>query len=430
MAKAIDQAAEVPADDQAVDLPRGMPGLNAGGKGGVPASIKILIVVSVLLAMLGVAGTIALGKFKEMREERKAEKAAEQKVTSESKMPTLTQKDFEAPPLPAQALDDGSQEVSAPLGEGPGATGQGYAGGGAGQGAQPGPDGQYAVPAMSPQQQYAESLKQRRLGSPIAAEMPQQGNRGGAAQDAAGGVEDAMIAAMRASMPNNYGQASAAQSQQKSTLEASLDPVATGMSLATRLTDPSMTVTQGTILPCSLDTAMNSQLPGMVMCKLSLPVYSTDSRVVLLDRGTVLTGQYQGGQLKQGMNRIFVLWTRAETPQGVTVGLDSPATDGLGRAGVGGKVNNHFWQRFGAGMMLSVVDDGLAYATQRRNEGNTQNFQLGSTSDTAKDAAAIAVESSVNIPPTMSTSQGSVVNVFVARDLYFGGVYGLRVADR
>ncbi|MBP2480235.1 type IV secretory pathway VirB10-like protein [Stenotrophomonas sp. PvP093] len=193
-----------------------------------------------------------------------------------------------------------------------------------------------------------------------------------------------------------------------------------------------MTISQGTILPCSLDTAINSQLPGMVKCTLSLPVYSTDSRVVLLDRGTTLIGQYQGGQMKQGMSRIFVLWTRAETPQHVIVQLDSPGTDGLGRSGIGGKVNNHFWQRFGAGMVLSVVNDSLTYATQQRSNrgGDTQNFQFGSTSETAKDAAAIAVENSVNIPPTQSTAQGSTINVFIARDLYFGGVYGLRLANQ
>lgn len=429
MAKASDT---VPAgqDSSPADLGRGIPSLNAGGKRGIPASIKLLIAISIILAILGVAGTVALGKFKEMREQRKSERAEESKTTAEVKMPVLTEKDFEEPPLPAQAAENGHQGPTAPPGAGPGNPVAGGQAGGPGAAA----GGQYDVPAMSPQEQYAQTLKERRLSSPLMASIEQPDRAQGGVQAAAQAVsnpDDAFLSALRASIPPGYGKNDGTeQAPQKSSLESSLEPVNTSMSLATRLNDPSMTVTQGSLLPCSLDTAINSQLPGMVMCKLSLPVYSTDSRVVLLDRGTILTGQYQGAQLKQGMNRIFVLWTRAETPKGVIVSLDSPASDSLGRSGIGGKVNTHFWARFGSGLLLSVVDDSLTYATQRRNDGNSQTVQFGSTSDTAKDAAAIAVENSVGIPPTQSTAQGSVVNVFVARDLYFGGVYGLRTASR
>ncbi|CAD7741404.1 hypothetical protein LMG31884_47660 (plasmid) [Xanthomonas hydrangeae] len=428
MAKAND-ADPASQDVAPADLGRGIPSLNAGGKGGIPGSIKLLIIVSIILAILGVAGTIALGKFKEMRDQRKVDRAEEAKTTAEVKMPQLTEKDFEDPPLPPQALANEGQGPAAPVGEGPGQ----HPAGQPGVPAQAGSGGQYDVPAMSPQEQYAQTLKERRLSAPLTAAIEQPERAQGATQvvpQTASNTDDAFLAALRASVPPNFGQNGATQAPQKSSLESSLESVNTSMSLATRLNDPSMTVTQGSLLPCSLDTALNSQLPGMVMCKLSLPIYGTDSRVVLLDRGTILTGQYQGAQLKQGMNRIFVLWTRAETPKGVIVSLDSPSSDGLGRSGIGGKVNNHFWARFGSGLLLSVVDDGLTYATQRRSQGDAQTLQFGSTSDTAKDAAAIAVENSVGIPPTQSTAQGSVVNVFVARDLYFGGVYGLRTADR
>src|SRR5690606_3207897 len=99
-----------PANQESVpaDLGRGIPSLNAGGKGGIPASIKLLIIISIILAILGVAGTVALGKFKEMREQRKVERAEEAKTTAEVKMPVLTEQDFEAPPLPPQAMDDGT----------------------------------------------------------------------------------------------------------------------------------------------------------------------------------------------------------------------------------------------------------------------------------------------------------------------------------
>ena len=124
------------------------------------------------------------------------------------------------------------------------------------------------------------------------------------------------------------------------------------------------------------------------------------------------------------MNRVFVLWSRVETPKGVIVNLDSPAADALGRSGVDGKINNHFFQRFGAGMLLSIVDDVAQVALDNQQDSGGTTFE--SSSQTAQDAAAIAVQNSVGIPPTLSKKQGSILNIFVARDLSFSAIYGIR----
>jgi type IV secretion system protein VirB10 len=124
------------------------------------------------------------------------------------------------------------------------------------------------------------------------------------------------------------------------------------------------------------------------------------------------------------MRRIFLLWTRVETPGGVLVDLDSPATDSLGRSGVDGRINNHFWQRFGAAMLVSVVDDALQSA-QQQSQGNT-SVSFNNSNQAAQGLAATIVQSTVNIQPTLERDQGSRVGVFVARDIYFGDVYQLR----
>jgi type IV secretion system protein VirB10 len=201
---------------------------------------------------------------------------------------------------------------------------------------------------------------------------------------------------------------------------------------AYQLTDPAMTLTQGSFLDCTLITAINSTLPGMTSCVLSRNVYSTNGHVLLLERGSKLVGQYQSGQLRQGMRRIFVLWTRAETPTGVLVDLDSPSTDSLGRSGMDGTINNHFWLRFGSAMLVSVVDDvvqGALQAQQQSNQGDT-GITYNNTSQATQSAAAVIVQNTVNIPPTLDKAQGSRIGIFVARDLYFGNVYKLEPRNR
>ncbi len=108
------------------------------------------------------------------------------------------------------------------------------------------------------------------------------------------------------------------------------------------------------------------------------------------------------------------------------VTLASPATDALGRAGVGGQVDTHWWERFGGALLLSVVGDATSYASSRLQDGN---FDAQNTADAGKQAAAIAVEQSINIAPTLHKHQGELVSIFVARDLDFAGVYQLRVTE-
>ena len=207
-------------------------------------------------------------------------------------------------------------------------------------------------------------------------------------------------------------------------LAESLTPTKLVAVSASRLEDRTFTIARGAMLDCNLDTAISSAVPGMTKCTTTQNIYGDDGKVVMLDRGTELTGQYQGA-LQQGQSRLFILWTRAKTPNGVIIDLASPGTDSLGRSGVDGYIDSHFWERFGSALLLSVVDD-LATMAGRSQSGNN-TVVLPSTTGASKNAASIAVENSIRIPPTLNKNQGEHVSVFVARDLDFRTVYALRL---
>ncbi|MBB6304140.1 type IV secretion system protein VirB10 [Rhizobium leucaenae] len=184
-------------------------------------------------------------------------------------------------------------------------------------------------------------------------------------------------------------------------------------------------VAMGTSIPCVLETALASDQPGFASCIINRDVLSDNGRVVLMEKGTQVVGEYRGG-LNRGQKRLFVLWNRAKTPKGVIITLASPATDALGRAGIDGYVDTHWWERFGSAILLSIVGDATTYAG---NQLQDSDVQAQNTATAGQQATAIAVEQSINIPPTLLKSQGELVSVFVARDLDFSGVYSLRVTE-
>lgn len=190
-----------------------------------------------------------------------------------------------------------------------------------------------------------------------------------------------------------------------------------GRASARQLGDRNFLILAGATIPCTLQTAIDTNTPGYVTCLIGVDVYSDNGAVVLLEKGTRVLGEYRGG-MRQGQRRVFVLWTRAVTPNGMAMDLVSPAADALGRAGFDGDIDNHFWDRFGAALLLSIVDDG-AYALAGPDSRSA-------TARLPSDAAGMAVRNGADIPPTLRKPQGSQVAILAAQDFDFSNVYRLK----
>ncbi|MDG5826927.1 hypothetical protein MRX60_12890 (plasmid) [Xylella fastidiosa subsp. pauca] len=181
---------------------------------------------------------------------------------------------------------------------------------------------------------------------------------------------------------------------------------------------------------CSVDPALDSSLPGIVTCTGSSDVWSTNHKVKLMEAGTKYVGEAQQG-LSQGQRRMAILWTRAETPNGVIIDLNSGASDELGRPGVSGEIDNHFWDRFGAAIMLSLLNDVGAFMIAReQNNGtgsNNTTIAFPNTVNGTQNIVGDVLKQTIDIPPTLTKNQGANINIYVARDLDFRSVYDLKV---
>jgi type IV secretion system protein VirB10 len=221
---------------------------------------------------------------------------------------------------------------------------------------------------------------------------------------------------------------SSAGLQEPGELAALLRPGVSATVRAQVLPTQRLLLPKGAFIDCTLETAIDSTLPGMTTCVMATDTFGVDGQVVLLERGTKLIGETRG-QVQLGSARVFVLWTEARTPAGVIVPLASPGADELGRAGLPGTVDNHFWQRFGAAMLVSVIDGVVQGAVQSSRGGNgTVVVDPSATQGVMTEV----LKGTIGIPPTVLKQQGDRIQVLVARDLDFRSVYELRSvpADR
>jgi type IV secretion system protein VirB10 len=203
-------------------------------------------------------------------------------------------------------------------------------------------------------------------------------------------------------------------------LEALLRPSVLNPTRPQVLPTQRLLLPKGTFIDCTLQTGIDSTLPGMTTCVTATDTFGADGTIVLLERGTRLIGETRG-EARQGEARVFVVWAEARTPSGVVVQLDSPGTDALGRSGLEGRVNRHFWQRFGAAALVSTIDGVVQSEAQSSSRGGTVVLDPNGSEDVLTEI----LRGTVNIPPTIRIHNGARIQVLVARDIDFRSVYEL-----
>ncbi|MCE3043971.1 TrbI/VirB10 family protein [Legionella sp. 16cNR16C] len=197
--------------------------------------------------------------------------------------------------------------------------------------------------------------------------------------------------------------------------------------VAKKLPHPAATVPAGEMIAATLETAINSELPGMARAITMRDIYSLEGQHCLIPKGSVLVGQFDS-QVVDGQSRILVVWNRIQLANGVIVSLNSPSTDAIGRSGQGADyINRHFVERFGTSALLSIL--GAYTATSGVNGQDQYNSEAQyrtAIASSFQQTAGQAVNAGMAIRPTLQVNQGSLINVFVAHDLDFFSVKGGR----
>lgn len=171
------------------------------------------------------------------------------------------------------------------------------------------------------------------------------------------------------------------------------------------------------LIPCRLDSAIDSTLAGPISCHTVDDVLSPRG-VVLMSRGTTITGEYKN-DVKTGQARLFTMAATAITPEGIPVPLEAPMADGLGRAGTTGEVDNHYLQRFGAGILLAIGQSAVTIAQASLEHGGNSYLNLNAGGNGPTDIASEILRSQINIPPTITVEPGKIVTIVVRYPIDF-----------
>ncbi len=192
---------------------------------------------------------------------------------------------------------------------------------------------------------------------------------------------------------------------------------------ATRITHPRFTIASGEFIHAVLETAINSDLPGMVRAIISRPVYATVGEKPLIPAGSRLIGQYTAN-IAHGQERVMVIWNRVILPNGTSVQINSPSTDALGRAGQGANaINRHFISRFGQAALLSIIGAGVAGSgVHPQDQYNSASEYRSAIAQSFRQSAQQSLQSNASTKPTLHVYQGAKLTVFVAHDVDFYSV--------
>ncbi len=200
--------------------------------------------------------------------------------------------------------------------------------------------------------------------------------------------------------------------------------------------DPNLSLAKGAYIECTMLTRIVSSYSGNTKCVTSEDIYSTNGVTLLMEKGSTVTGHFKGGNMQNGVDRLFVIWDEIRTPNNVVINIASNSTGQLGATGVDGYVDNHWGMRFGAAVMVSILDIGFEVAkneymnnSMRRNRDANisnvnQNYQQSLSPIT--NMANTALSQFINIKPTFYKNQGDVVGIYVEKDLDFSKVYRLK----
>lgn len=201
------------------------------------------------------------------------------------------------------------------------------------------------------------------------------------------------------------------------------------MAVAQRGPDRNLTLAEGTPIPCVPDSPITSDVEGVFRCKVPEAVFSESGNVPMLDNGTWIVGRVGSG-LRRGQRRLFVTFTKIQTPQGCRVSIRAPGADALGQAGLDGEIDTHFFARFGAYLGMAFLDAAMQGAVLAASSSLSRGgVQFNQFQNSGRQGGQALFQEDAQIPSTLYRNQAEPIVVRLTQDIDMRPCFRLRLRE-
>jgi type IV secretion system protein VirB10 len=181
-------------------------------------------------------------------------------------------------------------------------------------------------------------------------------------------------------------------------------------------------IRSGSVIPAVLITGINSDIPGSITAQVSMNVYDTATgHHILIPQGSKLMGTYDNAVIF-GQSRVLVAWQRIVFPDGKALDIGAmPGSDGVGYAGFGDKVNNHYIRTFASALMMSFITAGVSMSQDDRTSVDGRKTASSAMSEALGQqlgqVSSQVIQKHMNVSPTLEIRPGFIFNVVATKDI-------------
>ncbi|WP_088347336.1 MULTISPECIES: TrbI/VirB10 family protein [Rhodomicrobium] len=175
----------------------------------------------------------------------------------------------------------------------------------------------------------------------------------------------------------------------------------------------------GSIIPASLLSGLNSDLPGFVIAQVTEHVFdSVTGSHLLIPQGSRLIGRYDS-VVAFGQERALVIWQRIIRPDGASIVIENlPATDTGGYSGLADQIDLHSWKLLKGVALATVLGVGSSLAFGAGSgDSDIISALREATGQTTNRAGQALVERNLGVQPTITVRPGWPLRVIVHKDL-------------
>jgi type IV secretion system protein VirB10 len=184
----------------------------------------------------------------------------------------------------------------------------------------------------------------------------------------------------------------------------------------------------GTIIPGVLETAINTDLPGNVLARVTQNVYdSRTGRNLLIPQGTLLVARYNSS-VSYAQSRVQIVWDTLIRPDGYQIDMEgAPGVDRAGMSGQAAQYNEHWFEYIKAAgivTLFSIANSKMTETAAQYASGDAAANIAAANSEVVNQLSGSMAGRAMDIQPTLTVEQGTRINIMLNKTLYLPSVSG------